>query len=248
MTPYRHQPTSVLRIQCWSGPRNVSTALMYSFRQRPDTTVVDEPLYAHYLSEFDRGHPAAELAMASQSTDVAEVVQNVILGPCPTRVLFIKQMAHHLQGLDSSFLAETENILLTRDPRDMLPSLAVQLPSCGLADTGLVEQVDLIEAIVARGGTPLVVDSQSLLADPPGVLRAVCNGLGLGFDEAMLRWPAGAKPEDGAWAPEWYHNVHKSTGFGQYVAKTEPLPDHLIPVLEQAAPLYDRLQEFVVAV
>ncbi len=233
-----------LRVQCWSGPRNVSTALMYSFRQRGDTTVVDEPLYAHYLGLAERGHPMTEVVLASQSTDAAEVVERVILGPCETPVLFVKQMAHHLQGVDLGFLAKTSNILLTRDPRQVLASLSAELPECGLADTGLMEQIGLLESIEAQGGRPIVIDSRALLTDPRRILSAVCARLGLEFDDAMLSWPAGPKPEDGVWAPRWYRGVHASTGLGPYVAKDRVLSDRLEAVLAEALPLYNQILEF----
>jgi len=233
-----------LRVQCWSGPRNISTALMYSFRQRSDTTVVDEPLYAHYLSMADRGHPLTDAVLASQSTDADDVIQRIILGPCETPVLFVKQMAHHLQGIEPGFLGETSNILLTRDPRQMLASLSVNLPDCELADTGLSEQIELLDAIEAGGGRPVVIESRALLSNPEGVLAAVCKRLGLDFDDAMLSWPAGPKPEDGVWASEWYRGVHASTGFGRYVPGSGALSDRLEAVLEEATPLYKRILEF----
>ena len=219
---------------------------MYSWRQRSDTTVVDEPLYAHYLSNDDRSHPGVAEVLASQSTDADEVIREVILGPCPTPVLYVKQMAHHLRGVDRSHLRHTENIILTRDPREMLTSLSVQLPDCDLTDTGLVECVDLLDAVLAEGGRPLVIDSQALLRDPPGVLAQVCDHVGLEFDTAMLSWPAGPKPEDGAWAPHWYDNVHTSTGFAPYRPKDRAVPDHLRPVLDEAMPLYERLAAYAV--
>ena len=237
----------VLRIQCWSGPRNVSTALMYSWRQRADTTVIDEPLYAHYLSLDDRGHPGVEETMASQSNDADEVIRDVILGPCPTPVLYVKQMAHHLKGVDRSHLAHTENLLLVRHPREMLASLSVQLPHCDLSDTGLVESVELLEAVLAEGGRPLVIDSQALLQNPERVLTATCTHVGLAFDPAMLSWPAGPKPEDGSWARHWYHNVHRSTGFAPYAPTARPVPEQLRGVLAEAMPLYERLADHAVA-
>ena len=141
----------VLRLNCWSGPRNVSTALMYSFRQRADTTVVDEPLYGHYLRVTGRDHPGAAEVMEAMETDGERVVQETILGPCSTPVLFLKQMAHHLVFVDAAFLGQCRNILLVRDPAEMLPSLAVQLPDANLNDTGLAWQVEMAEAIVATG-------------------------------------------------------------------------------------------------
>lgn len=236
--------TPVTRIQCWSGPRNVSTALMYAWRQRTDTTVVDEPLYAHYLSLGERGHPGAEEVLAAQSTDADEVIREIILGACPTPVLYVKQMAHHLRGVDRSHLARTRNLLLVRDPREMLASLSVQLPDCDLSDTGLVESVALLDAVLAEGGTPLVVDSRALLRDPEAVLTAMCTHVGLDFDPAMLSWPAGPKPEDGPWAPHWYHNVHRSTGFAPYTPSERALPARLEGVLAEAMALYGRLTEY----
>lgn len=234
----------VKRIQCWSGPRNISTALMYAWRQRSDTTVYDEPFYAHYLTIDDRDHPGVADVLASQQHDANDVIRDVVLGPCATPVFYIKNMAHHLKGVDRAHLALTENILLVRDPRDMLASLSVQLPHCELGDTGLVESVELLDAIRAEGGSPIVIETQSLLRDPAALLTKVCDRLELGFDSAMLSWPAGPKPEDGAWAPHWYHNVHRSTGFAPYAPSTHELPDRVLPILEQALPLYERLTQY----
>ena len=231
----------VTRIQCWSGPRNISTALMYSWRQRPDTTVVDEPLYAHYLTSDDRGHPGVATVIGTQNDDADAVIRDVILGPCDTPVLYIKQMAHHLRGIDRSHLALTENILLVRHPRDMLASLAVQLPHCELSDTGLVETVELLDAIIGEGGNPAVIETHALLQNPARVLGQVCDRVGLVFDPVVLQWPAGPKPEDGAWAPHWYANVHQSTGFAPFQPSDRELPARLQPVLDEAMPFYERL-------
>ena len=232
-----------LRIQCWSGPRNISTAFMYSWAQRADTTVLDEPLYAHYLAADDRGHPMAAEVLASQPTDADEVIRTVLLAPVDTPVLFAKQMAHHLRGVDPTFLGECTNLLLTRHPREMLRSLSAELPHCDLDDTGLPEQVALLDRILAAGATPLVVDSATLLADPEDVLRRICAAVDVDFDPAMLRWPPGPKPYDGVWAPVWYERVHASTGFERPRARlrSDDLPAHLRPVLDEALPLYERL-------
>lgn len=220
---------------------------MYSWRQRADTTVFDEPLYAHYLTLDDRGHPGIDETLASQQHDADDVIRDIILGPCPTPVLYIKQMAHHLKGVDRTLLAHTENILLVRHPRDMLASLSVQLPHCELADTGLVESVDLLDAILAEGGSPVVIETQSLLRDPAGVLAQVCARVGLDFDPSVLAWPAGPKPEDGAWARYWYDSVHASTGFTQYAPSNRPVPERTQPVLEQALPLFERLATYALS-
>jgi len=232
---------NVTRIQCWSGPRNISTALMYSWRQRADTTVVDEPLYAHYLTRDDRGHPGVGEILASQQQDPDEVIRDVILGSCPTPVLYVKQMAHHLNGVDRTHLARTKNIILVRHPRDMLASLEIQLPNCDITDTGLNESVALLDAVLSTGGDPVVIESRSLLDDPAATLSAVCEHVGLEFDPAVLSWPAGPKPEDGAWAKHWYRGVHASQGFAAPTRRERRLSPRTERVLEEAMPLYERL-------
>lgn len=239
-------PAGPLRINLWSGPRNVSTALMYSFAQRADTRVVDEPLYGHYLRVSGADHPAAAEVMAAMDCDGDRVVRSVILGPCDRPVLFCKQMAHHLVDLDEAFLAACANVLLVRDPVQMLPSLARQIPRPTLRDTGLARQWALFEGLRARGQAPPVLDARALLQDPAGVLARLCARLGLSFDAAMLRWTAGPRPEDGVWAPHWYHTVWASTGFQPYRPRTRPFPDALAAVLAECRPYYARLAEHVI--
>lgn len=237
---------TVTRIALWSGPRNVSTALMYSFRQRTDTTVVDEPLYAHYLTRSGVVHPGRDEVLAHQDADGERVVRDVILGEVPTPVLFVKNMGHHLRGLDWSFLGQVENVILTRDPAEMLPSLIQQLPEPDLEGTGLPVQVELLDAMLADGTDPLVLDSRLLLTDPPGVLTRLCTAVGLDFEEVMLSWPPGPVPEDGIWAPHWYDSVHRSTGFAAYHQKDAPVPGHVEPLLAAAMPLYERLLAYAI--
>lgn len=235
-----------LRLSVWSGPRNVSTALMYSFRQRPDTTVVDEPLYGHYLKATGADHPGEEEVMAAMDCDGERVVREVILGPCERPVLFMKNMAHHLVRLDRSFLSRITNVLLVRDPKEMLPSLAEQLPSPTLRDTGLAKQAEILDLILEKGEEPVVLDAKYLLLDPPGVLRRACEKLGIAFEETMLSWPSGPKPEDGVWARHWYDGVHASTAFAPYRPKTGPFPERLEPLLQECRPLYERLRRFAI--
>ena len=235
-----------LRLSVWSGPRNVSTALMYSFRQRTDTVVVDEPLYGHYLRTTGADHPGAREVMEAMEGDGERVVREVILGPCERPVHFFKNMAHHLPGLDPGFLGSITNVLLIRDPTEMLPSLARQLPSPTLRDTGLREQDGILDSILARGEDPIVIDARELLFDPPGVLRRACLRLDLPFEDAMLSWPAGPKPEDGVWAKHWYHNVHASTAFAPYRPQTKPFPKQLEPLLEQCLPLYEKVRDHAI--
>lgn len=235
----------VRRISVWSGPRNVSTALMYAFRQRSDTRVFDEPLYGPYLATAAPDHPAREAVLAQLESDAARVIREVLLAPGSGEgVRFFKNMAHHLRGLDPSFLARLDNALLIRDPREMLPSLARQMTKPGLADTGFPEQVWLLERLLEEGRAPVVIDAKRLRLDPEGVLRRACDALDLPFEAAMLAWPAGPKPEDGPWAPHWYANVHASTGFTPFRPASQDVPGELDPVLQEAAPLYARLAAY----
>ncbi|MEO1065040.1 MAG: sulfotransferase family protein [Actinomycetota bacterium] len=236
-----------VRINMWSGPRNLSTAMMYAWAQRADTTAVDEPLYAHYLRITGASHPGREEVLASQDVDGPAVVRDVILGEYETPVVFLKQMAKHLVGLDRAFLGECRNVLLTRDPWDMLTSLQVQLPDATLDETGFVELVEILEATLAAGEEPIVVETRAMLADPPGVLGQLCERLDVPYDEAMLTWPAGPKDVDGVWAPHWYDGVHASTGWQRYEPKEAELLPALEPVLEAAEPLHARLVPYRIA-
>lgn len=236
-----------LRINMWSAPRTRSTAMMYSWRQRADTTVVDEPLFAHFLMATGAPRPGREETLATQDADIDRVLSEVILGDYPTPIVFFKQIANQLlPSVDHGFLAECRNLLLIREPRGMLGSLQKQLPQATLHDTGLEGCVDILEWLVERGERPIVVDSVRVQQDPAGVLTRVCDALGIPFDEAMLSWPPGPKPEDGAWAPYWYHSVHESTGWQPPEEREVTLRPNIEEVLEQALPLYERLLPYSV--
>ena len=235
-----------LRVNLWSGPRNVSTALMYSFAQRADTRVVDEPLYAHYLRVSGASHPGRDEVLRSQDADGERVVREVILGACDREVLFCKQMAHHLVELDRSFLARCANVLLTRDPHDMLPSLERQLPEATLRDTGYAMLTELHEELRRIGQDPPVLDAGALIRDPRAVLGVLCERLGIRFDEAMLSWEPGPRPEDGVWARHWYEGVHRSSGFAPYRRRREPLSERSRALLAECLPHYEPLRALAI--
>jgi len=230
-----------LRIGLWSGPRNVSTAVMYSFAQRSDTRVVDEPLYGYYLDSSGVHHPGREEVIAAMDTDGERVVREVLLGDYDRPVVLFKLMAHHLEGLDWGFLERLTNVLLVREPADVVRSLRHQVPNPDLRDTGMELQARILQHLESRGQRVPVVDARELLNAPRPMLESLCASLGLAFEEAMLAWEPGERPEDGVWAPHWYHNVHRSTGFQPYAEKSEPVPDELVPLVEECRPYYDRL-------
>lgn len=230
------------RICLWSGPRNVSTALMYAFGQRSDTEIIDEPLYAHYLNVTGALHPGREEVMASMPIDGNEVIRDVIQGSCAKPVLFMKQMAHHLVEIDRSFMHETQNILLIRDPKEMLPSLTKVIGIPQLKDTGYKLQTELLLELRQAGQSPPILEARELLLAPEEVLSTLCSRLGLLFEEEMLSWQPGGHPSDGVWAPYWYHNVHLSEGFAPYKPKTEPFPTELNSVLSECMPYYELLR------
>ena len=225
----------------WSGPRNVSTALMYSFAERMDTHIVDEPLYGHFFRVTGAVHPGREEVLANVACNGNKVMRELLIqSPDSPDILFIKQMAHHLVDIDRDFMQQTENVFLIRDPEQMLSSLTVQLPDATLADTGLKMQWELFEELEAAGQRPAILDSRELLLDPQAVLHQLCEHLNIPFLDTMLSWEPGPRAEDGIWAPHWYQAVHQSTGFSEYHHK-EDFPEHLAPLLAECAPWYEKL-------
>lgn len=234
--------TPVKPVCLWSGPRNVSTALMYSFAQLDGVRVVDEPLYGHYLRATGAPHPGRDEVIAAMDCDGERVMQSLVerQREQPVPRLFLKHMAHHLVDIDLGFLERTANVLLVRDPRDMLPSLKIQLPDVALADTGLEQQWSLFQRLARRGAPPAVVDARELLLDPRTVLAELCSRCGIAYSDDMLAWEPGPRPEDGVWAPHWYHAVHASTGFRPYRPKRD-FPAELDELLAAARPAYEKL-------
>jgi Sulfotransferase domain len=224
----------------WSGPRTVSTALMRSFGNRPDTVVVDEPLYAFYLSSTSIDHPGRAEIIASMPADWREVLAQLAHAPLPAgkSVYYQKHMTHHLlPQVERAAFAGLRHAFLIRDPRQLLASYARVRSTPTLADLGLAQQAEIFAAF----GGP-VIDSADILRDPRAALEALCEALGISFHPAMLSWPPGPHPSDGVWARYWYDSVWRSTGFGPY---RESRGDDLSPELEELAaqcqPFYDEL-------
>jgi hypothetical protein len=221
---------------------------MYSFAQRSDTTVVDEPLYAHYLASNSAGaeHPGTAEVLASQSADGEEVVRKVLMCHYDKPVVVFKQMTHHLVNLDLGFLREMDNVLLIRDPRAILASYAKVISNPGMRDVGVEQQAELFQFLQENSALGAVIDARELLLHPRSVLKALCERLDLSFEENMLHWEAGPRPEDGVWAKYWYGNVHRSTGFQPYVEASISLPAHLEPLAEACRPFYENLYQHAI--
>lgn len=238
-----------VRIAMWSGPRNISTTMMRSFGNRPDTAVSDEPFYAAYLAATGLDHPMRAAILAAQPQDWASVAATLI-GPAPQgrAVWYQKHMAHHMvPGFGRSWMETVTNAFLIRAPEAVLASYLVKRGTATLDDIGLEAQLDLFERVADRTGTaPAVLEAQDVLRQPAAMLEALCRHCGIGFEPAMLAWPAGRRASDGVWAPAWYDKVEASTGFGPLRPEVafDELDDRLKPIATAARPLYDRLAAF----
>lgn len=227
-----------------SGPRNVSTALMYSFAQRSDTAVADEPFYAVYLARSGVVHPGADAILRTLSAD-ENVVRAQLTGRREKAVLFVKNMAHHMEALDQPLIPEAKNIFLIRHPLRILLSYSAVMPNPTMRDIGIAYQHALFQQLRADGADGLVLDAGELLKDPPAVLSLLCQRCGLAYEQRMAHWPAGPKPYDGVWAPYWYDSAHRTTGFAAPTpAPSRTLPGHLNDLYEDALRLYEKLQPF----
>ena len=203
---------SGVRLAMWSGPRNISTALMRSWENRRDTRVVDEPLYAYYLNETGLNHPGREEIVAAGETSWQPVVAELI---APVEgVYYQKHMTHHLlPQLPREWITELTNVLLIRDPAEVVASYIRGRADVVAEDIGLVQQTELYDQL---GAEVPVIDAADFLRDPEGYLRWLCDYAGVGFSDRMLQWPAGPRDSDGVWAPYWYRAVIESTGFEPY--------------------------------
>ncbi len=230
----------------WSGPRNISTALMYSFAQRSDMEVIDEPLYGYYLKKTGADHPGKEEIIDAMENDSGTVWQTC-QSKSEKKNLFIKNMAHHAVDLPVEWYTNPTAIFLIRDPHDMIPSLARVLEKPAIADTGLKRQVEILDQLSQSDNMPLIIEGTDILKNPAGMLERICQKLELSFDESMLSWPAGPLPEDGIWAKYWYDQVHESTGFKQWKPSRESVPEALQPLLEECLPYYEKLKSLKLA-
>lgn len=228
----------------WSGPRNLSTAMMYSFGARPDFAVVDEPFYAAYLTQTGLDHPMREEIIASQSTDPAEVAA-LLTGPVPEGKahFYQKHMTQHMiAGIPRDWMDEARHVFLIRHPARVVASFGAKYDNPTLADIGFTQQTELYELLKAKGDNPVVIDSADIRRDPEGMLKRLCAALDLPFDPAMLQWPAGGHKSDGVWASHWYGAVHASTGFALAEGPPPELEGEAADLVAHALPHYRLLE------
>jgi hypothetical protein len=236
-----------LRIAAWSGPRNISTAMMRAWENRGDCAVSDEPLYAHYLAATGLDHPGRDEVIAAGDTDWRRVAA-ALAGPVPDGrpLWYQKHMAHHLlPGIDTGWLHALTHIFLIRDPALVVDSYLKSRSTVAPEDIGLLQQARLFDEVAGRlGAAPPVIDGERFLHDPQAQLRALCARLGVDFTPRMLAWPAGPRASDGVWAPHWYAAVWRSTGFEPPRVRAPRLDAHAARVAEACRPAYERLLRY----
>ena len=234
------------RIAMWSGPRNISTAMMRAWSNRSDTFVVDEPFYAFYLNATGKKHPGANEVVAAGETDWRKVVAQ-LTGPVPNgkSIFFQKQMTHHLlPEVDREWLVAMTNCFLIRNPRDVILSYVKKQGEPALENLGFVQQAEIFDWVRLRtGATPPVIDARDVLENPKRILGRLCEAIGIEFSESMLSWPSGLRETDGIWAKHWYDEVARSTSFQPYRPKDEPVPQRLCEIHERCRVCYERLYE-----
>lgn len=230
-------------IAMWSGPRNLSTAMMYSFGSRPDTEVIDEPFYGAYLEATGLHHPMREEILASQTADPERVCAEILaLSSKPNR--FLKLMTHHmLESFPDSWMDHARHLFLIRHPARVIASYVRKRQSPTLDDLGFLRQAALINLVRSKGMSPVIVDADDVLRDPAAVMRDTCTALGLEWTDEMLSWPEGGRPFDGAWAPHWYGSVHRSSGFGAPAGEIPQISGPECRLLNAALPIYDEMAE-----
>ena len=237
----------ITRVAMWSGPRNISTAMMRSFENREDTIVIDEPFYAYYLNESDLLHPARQQILKSQSNEWNEVVDQITNElPDGATICYQKHMAHHiLPDNDFEWVKSFKNCFLIRHPKEVIISYSKKNEIKNEKDLGFLQQVQLFQKIKRiTGFTPAVFDSMDILLNPKYLLKKLCDYLEIEFSNKMLKWPKGTRDTDGVWAPHWYKNVINSDGFKPYNRRDENLNINHIKLYEKSMEHYNYLSSF----
>jgi hypothetical protein len=234
-----------IRIAMWSGPRNISTAMMRAWENRADTLVVDEPLYACYLKGTGKKHPGADEVIAAGETDWRRVVSRLTKEPLPAgkRIFFQKHMTHHLlPGTNREWIVDLTNCFLIRDPREVILSYIKKNADPAMEDLGFVQQCEIFDFVRERiNSTPPVLDARDVLENPEQSLRLLCEAIGVEFDKRMLSWPAGFRDTDGIWAKHWYPEVARSTSFRPYKSSEGVVPERLRAIEARCRECYEKL-------
>ena len=239
--------TPVRRIAMWSGPRNLSTAMMYAFAARGDCVVWDEPFYAAYLQTTGMNHPMRETIIETHEPD-PDIIAATCKGPVPQNqtLFYQKHMTlHMIPDFDRRWMRACTNVFLIRHPARVVASYAKKRQGAVLEDIGFVQQAELFNEVADWSGTaPTVIDSDDIRADPEGMLRKLCAAINVPFTRKMLHWPAGGNPADGIWAKHWYAAVHRSTGFESAEGPLPVLGGHYAALAERALPYYETLARY----
>ena len=232
-----------------SGPRNLSTALMYSFAQREDTTVLDEPFYGYYLKNapLENEHPSQKEVLQTMELNEEKVIEGINELSLKKQV-FVKGMAHHYLTDSPEFILNWENVILIRHPKKLIASFSKVIHTPTLNDIGIKKASELFLFLKKKGKTPIVIDSDELLKNPEIYLKKLCDLLQIPFSVKMLRWKKGGIPEDGIWAKHWYGNVHNSEGFAVQKSSSQPLPERLEPLLKDVLPYYETLKNNILCI
>ena len=227
----------------WSGPRNLSTAMMRSFENRADTAVWDEPFYAPSLAASGRDHPGRQAILKHHETDPDKVARACLeTPPGGEPFYFQKHMPRHMEdGFPMDWTKNCQHFFLLRSPDAVIASYAKTWANLTIEDIGFLQQVDLYDRFIAQGHTVPIIDSDDILANPEAMLTALCEALGMPFDPAMLAWPSGPRETDGVWAPYWYKSVEASTGFTGPRTEAPVVPSHCLDMSEKCRPAYERL-------
>lgn len=237
----------VIRIAMWSGPRNISTAMMRAWGNRPDTFVIDEPFYAYYLKATGKRHPDADEVIAAGEIDWRKVVAQ-LTGPIPKggQIFFQKHMTHHLlPEIEREWLGTMTNCFLIRDPREVIASYIKKHEDPALEDLGFTQQAEIFDFVRDRANSvPPVVDAKDVLGDPERMLRLLCDAAGVKLSKSMLSWPPGLRDTDGIWAKHWYTEVANTTSFQPYRQTLHEVPERFHEIYERCRECYERLYQY----
>ncbi len=230
----------------WSGPRNISTAMMRAWENRPDTFVIDEPFYAYYLQRTKADHPGRDEVIAHGETDWKKVVARLTSDPPnEKRIFYQKQMTHHLlPEIDRDWMLGLTNCFLIRDPAEVIASYTKKNHEPTIDDVGFVQQEEIFNWLRHRNVMPPVIDAHDVLENPRRVLSLLCEAVGVPFNDVMLSWPAGRRDTDGIWAKYWYAEVERSTAFQPYQSRRVEVPNHLAAVDEKCRESYERMRDY----